>query len=51
MPFRVKKNNIESPAPTGRVITQEITILPTTLRSIADRPLAKPTPKTAPTKV
>ena len=51
MPFKVKKNKIERPAPTGKVTTQDITILPTTPRSIAERPLARPTPKTAPTKV
>ena len=42
---------IDRPAPMGRVMTHEIIILPTTERSIADNPLAKPTPKTAPTRV
>ena len=47
----MKKKIIESPAPTGKVTTQEIIIRPTTERSIAEMPLARPTPKTAPTKV
>ena len=42
---------IDRPAPMGRVMTHEIIILPTTERSIADNPLAKPTPKSAPTRV
>ena len=42
---------MERPAPTGNVTTQDITILPTTPKSMAERPLASPTPKTAPTKV
>ena len=51
MPFRVKKNYIERPAPTGKVTIQETMILPTTEKSIAAIPLASPTPKTAPTSV
>lgn len=42
---------MDSPAPIGRVTTHEITTLPTTPKSIADIPLANPTPKTAPTSV
>ena len=42
---------MESPAPTGRVTTQETIIRPTTEKSIAAIPLANPTPKTAPTRV
>ena len=34
MPLRVKKNKIESPAPTGKVTTQETIIRPTTEKSI-----------------
>ena len=51
MPLRVKKNRIDSPAPTGKVTTQETMIRPTTEKSIAAIPLANPTPKTAPTRV
>ena len=51
IPLRVKKNNIDNPAPTGNVTTQETIILPTTEKSTADSPLAKPTPSTAPTSV
>ena len=51
IPLRVKKNRIDNPAPTGRVITQEIIILPTTPKSMAESPLASPTPNTAPTSV
>ena len=40
---------MESPAPTGRVTNQEISILPTTPAFMADIPLARPTPRTAPT--
>ena len=47
----MKKNIIESPAPTGKVTTQETMIRPTTEKSIAAIPLASPTPKTAPTRV
>ena len=39
---------IDKPAPTGNVTTQETIILPTTEKSTADKPLAKPTPSTAP---
>ena len=42
---------IDNPAPTGNVTTQETIILPTTEKSTADKPLAKPTPSTAPTRV
>ena len=42
---------MESPAPTGKVTTQETIILPTTEKSTAESPLAKPTPSTAPTRV
>ena len=38
-------------APAGKVITQEIKIVLITLRFIAAIPLAKPTPRTAPTRV
>ena len=36
---------MDKPAPTGSVTTQETIILPTTEKSTADNPLAKPTPK------
>ena len=49
MPLRVKKKNAARVAPTGSVTSQETTIVPTTLRSMAPRPLARPTPITAPT--
>ena len=42
---------MESPAPTGKVTTQETIILPTTEKSTAESPRAKPTPNTAPTRV
>ena len=42
---------MDKPAPTGSVTTQETIILPTTEKSTADNPLAKPTPNTAPTNV
>ena len=42
---------MDKPAPTGSVTTQETIILPTTEKSTADNPLAKPTPNTAPTSV
>ena len=51
IPLKVKKNNIDSPAPTGNVTTQETIIRPTTVKSTADNPLARPTPSTAPTSV
>ena len=51
MAFIIQKNTIERPAPTGRVITQEITIFRTTPKLIAAIPRAIPTPKTAPTNV
>ena len=51
IPLRVKKNSMDKPAPTGSVTTQETIILPTTEKSTADNPLAKPTPNTAPTSV
>ena len=47
----MKKNRIDRAAPTGRVTIQDKIILPTTLKSIADKPLANPTPRTAPTNV
>ena len=46
-----QKNRIDKPAPTGRVITQETTILRTTFMLMAAIPRAMPTPSTAPTKV
>ena len=49
MPLRVKKKNAARVAPMGRVTNHETMIVPTTRRSIALRPLAKPTPITAPT--
>ncbi len=49
MPLNRKKKITDKPAPTGRVTSQEISILPTTPAFIADIPLAKPTPRTAPT--
>ena len=51
MPLKIKKKSTESPAPTGKVTTHEIIILPTTLAFTEEIPLAKPTPRTAPTKV
>ena len=39
------------PAPTGMVTTQEITISRTVFRFNASKPLARPTPNTAPTRV
>ena len=42
---------IDSTAPAGIVITQEIKILPTTPKLIAVMPRAIPTPNTAPTRV
>ena len=47
----MKKNIIDNPAPTGRVTSQDRMILPTTFKSIAESPLARPTPRTAPTNV
>jgi len=49
MPLNTKKKITDKPAPTGRVTNQEISILPTTPAFMADIPLAKPTPRTAPT--
>src|SRR5690606_19778592 len=51
MLFRIKKNTIAKPAPTGNVITQEIKMLRTTPKLSAAIPRAKPTPSTAPTNV
>lgn len=39
------------PAPAGKVMTQDIKILPTTRKFNAPMPRAKPTPNTAPTNV
>lgn len=50
MPRRMKKNRIDRPAPTGRVITQDMKIEPITPRFSAPIPRAIPTP-TAPTRV
>ena len=51
MALKIKKNKIDRPAPAGRVTTQEVKMVPTTLRLIATMPPAKPTPRTAPTRV
>ena len=51
MPLNKKKNRIARPAPAGSVITQDMKILPMTLRFRAAMPRAKPTPSTAPTRV
>ena len=42
---------IDRIAPAGRVITHEVNILPTMRKLSAAIPLAKPTPRTAPTNV
>ena len=46
-----KKKTIASIAPAGIVTTQDRNILPTTRRSMASTPRARPTPRTAPTSV
>ena len=45
------KNMIASTAPTGKVITHEITMFLTIVKLMAAIPLAKPTPMIAPTNV
>ena len=47
----MKKNMIESAAPAGNVTTHDTKIVPITRIFNAARPLASPTPSTAPTKV
>ncbi len=42
---------MERPAPAGRVISQDITMVPITPRLSAAMPRASPTPSTAPTRV
>ena len=49
MPFNVKKNKIDIIAPAGSVIIQERKIRLITLKLSEARPLAMPTPRTAPT--
>lgn len=51
MPLNMKKNRIDRIAPAGRVISQDITMVPITRRLSAAMPRARPTPSTAPTRV
>jgi hypothetical protein len=50
IPFRAKKNKIDMTAPAGKVIIQDRKILLITLKFSDARPLAIPTPRTAPTR-
>lgn len=51
MDLKMKKKIIDNTAPAGIVINQDAKIPRTTVRLIALIPFAKPTPRTAPTKV